>query len=157
MNQPQLNLLTNDYDRALKLLKHLDSFFTPSLSTSVSLEKYTQKLLSFAEFFALSIGEKDLGILAIYTNDKLNKTAFISCIGLHPDFQGKGYGKLLMNQAITSTRNEGMEKIELEVNLKNTRAARFYYKYGFTKITEKLNNVRMRYVLSEGKNQNKLK
>ena len=61
---------------------------------------------------------------------KLNK------IYLHPDYQGKGAGKLLLNAVIDQVKAAGANVLELNVNRYN-KARSFYEKVGFEVYEEK--------------------
>ncbi|CRX38208.1 GNAT family N-acetyltransferase [Estrella lausannensis] len=53
-------------------------------------------------------------------------------IALHPDWQGKGIGMLLMQALIEwAEKDPNLEKIELNVRATNTRAIQLYKKWGF--------------------------
>lgn len=77
------------------------------------------------------------GILIMYANDKENKTAYISLIGVKREFFGKGCGAYLMEQAEGIAKAEGMSKMMLEVDNDNIRAQKFYEKCGFSRGGEK--------------------
>lgn len=49
-------------------------------------------------------------------------------------WQGKGVGRLLVNQAVALSRGLGMESILLEVRPSNVRALEIYQRYGFSEI-----------------------
>ena len=49
-----------------------------------------------------------------------------------PEYWGSGTGKALMDKAITALRLDGFEHVMLWAFEENTRARRFYEKYGFT-------------------------
>ncbi|MCE3264700.1 MAG: rimI [Pseudoduganella sp.] len=49
-------------------------------------------------------------------------------------WQGKGLGRLLVNQAVALSRGLGMESILLEVRPSNVRALEIYQRYGFAEI-----------------------
>ena len=49
-------------------------------------------------------------------------------------WQGRGVGRLLVNQAVALSRGLGMESILLEVRPSNGRALEIYQRYGFSEI-----------------------
>jgi ribosomal-protein-alanine N-acetyltransferase len=49
-------------------------------------------------------------------------------------WQGKGVGRLLVNQAVALSRGLGMASILLEVRPSNARALEIYQRYGFAEI-----------------------
>ncbi len=57
--------------------------------------------------------------------------AHISTIAVHPDWQGKSLGELLLWGMIRESIRLGAEKVTLEVRVSNDVAKNLYYKYGF--------------------------
>ena len=51
---------------------------------------------------------------------------------LLPQYMGKGYGKILMESAISELKKQGHEKIFLWVLEENIRARQFYEQFGFS-------------------------
>lgn len=49
-------------------------------------------------------------------------------------WQGKGLGRMLVNQAVALSRGLGMESVLLEVRPSNGRALEIYQRYGFAEI-----------------------
>jgi GNAT superfamily N-acetyltransferase len=54
-----------------------------------------------------------------------------------PSFAGKGYGKMMMDELITSAREKHISNISLTVDKINLPAISLYEKLGFVKVTEK--------------------
>jgi ribosomal protein S18 acetylase RimI-like enzyme len=52
-------------------------------------------------------------------------------------FQGKGYGKKMMEYIIYNAKDEKLEKIKLSVDKTNSKAYVMYKKYGFEEFQEK--------------------
>lgn len=52
-------------------------------------------------------------------------------IGMVPEVRGRGLGRRLISQAVQAAREQGMERIELEVFASNTRAIALYESAGF--------------------------
>jgi ribosomal-protein-alanine N-acetyltransferase len=53
--------------------------------------------------------------------------------GVHPDFQRKGFGKILLSFLITQVRGRGSSALVLEVRADRPAAVRFYESLGFEK------------------------
>ncbi len=66
---------------------------------------------------------------------RMKKEGFRHCgvlgMGVHKNFRGKGLGKSLMNTAITKAKEQGLERIELEVYSINAAAVHLYKQAGF--------------------------
>ena len=55
-------------------------------------------------------------------------------IGLKASYQGLGYGRILLDRALTTAREHGMATMLLEVRPSNISALEMYKKYGFRQI-----------------------
>jgi ribosomal-protein-alanine N-acetyltransferase len=55
-------------------------------------------------------------------------------VAVAQEWQGKGLGRLLLNQSVALSRGLGMESILLEVRPSNERAREIYQRYGFSEI-----------------------
>ena len=60
-----------------------------------------------------------------------HSNAMIGPVGVNPKYQRKGLGKTLIASAINSARENGIEKIQLEMDTSNTPAYRLYKSFGF--------------------------
>lgn len=56
-------------------------------------------------------------------------------IAIHPDYQGKGYGQLLLEQLIEGLVKKGIMTLWLEVRESNASALHLYDKLGFQEVT----------------------
>lgn len=106
----------------------IDKFYnTAELTQQMETPGYT--------FLMMLEGEKPVGFAAYSTTEgpgiyKLHK------IYLHPDCQGKGAGKQLINTVIDAVKKQQGQVLELNVNRYN-KARYFYEKIGFTIYEEK--------------------
>jgi RimJ/RimL family protein N-acetyltransferase len=85
-------------------------------------------------FYNATYENKIIGLLAIHKSrdeDKPN-AGEIGGIYLIEEFWGKGYGRKMMDFAITALKNMGCNEIILWVLEDNARARRFYEKCGFS-------------------------
>ncbi|WP_148705586.1 GNAT family N-acetyltransferase [Methanosarcina siciliae] len=103
-------------------------YFIPPLDEKVDINKYSNKLIQNADCVFIQNHRKNIGFLAIYTNDYSGKIAFISCISIIPEYQGTGISQKLIDFSIEHSRKKGMKSIRLEVDKNNTRAINFYKK-----------------------------
>ncbi len=58
-------------------------------------------------------------------------TATLDTIGIHPDYQGKGIGKQLMDEFIGHLRKAGVQKINTLVDWNDWQLIRFFSANGF--------------------------
>ncbi|WP_273478222.1 ribosomal protein S18-alanine N-acetyltransferase [Ignavigranum ruoffiae] len=72
-------------------------------------------------------------ILGAVTGRFKPQGAHISHLMVHPDYQGLGYGQLLLDKWIEAVKLIGLPKITLEVRQSNYRAQNLYIGAGFVK------------------------
>lgn len=87
------------------------------------------------EGFFTYIAEKPVGFIACDCNwfsvFEGDEVAEIHEIVVHPEWQGKGIGTALMQKALNYARERGKKVVELWVGVGNSKAIRFYKKFGF--------------------------
>ncbi|MDP2283629.1 MAG: GNAT family N-acetyltransferase, partial [Pseudohongiella sp.] len=118
-------------DRIFEFLNKEDDSFIPPLSSKVNLVSYSTKLSVSAINIFACIASVDVGHVAFYSNDKKNFKGFLSSICLCKNNKGSGVGILLLNQVFEHCLESGMKVVELEVDVCNMAAIRFYEKHGF--------------------------
>ncbi|HIK36380.1 MAG: ribosomal protein S18-alanine N-acetyltransferase [Geminocystis sp.] len=57
--------------------------------------------------------------------------AHITILAIHPDYQGRGLGSLLLKNLLEEAYNRGLERATLEVAQSNKKAINLYKKFGF--------------------------
>jgi len=117
--------------RILSFLEKMDRSFSPKLSSKVNLTAYSQKISKFANVFFASLDNTDIGIAAFYVNSD-TRIAYITIIGVLPEYQRRGIGKELLDLVVDKAQENNMEYIKLEVDTVNISAIEFYRKNGFT-------------------------
>lgn len=55
----------------------------------------------------------------------------ITTVGIEPDYQGQGYGRLLMEEMLALAVSQGCEVMSLEVRVSNHKAISLYKGLGF--------------------------
>lgn len=122
-----------------KLLNEYDGSAVRTISSRTGdLRAYAGKLFQYAENFALYDGETahtEVGFASFYGNDAKSRTVYLTIIAVRPAFRGRGFGTAVLNYLETFGKENGMDRIKLEVDKENTGAIRFYGKNGF-QITE---------------------
>jgi len=68
-------------------------------------------------------------IMEVHRN---RRTATLITLDVREDHRRSGYGTLLMTRAEEILRDYGVEVYDLQVDIKNRNAVRFYNKHGFT-------------------------
>ncbi len=79
-------------------------------------------------FFGLQVGRELAGYVIF---NWAAGEAHLLNLCIHPDWQQRGYGSLLLEYAINHVVRQGNESMYLEVRASNTRAARLYRNRGF--------------------------
>jgi putative acetyltransferase len=59
--------------------------------------------------------------------------AYLGGVAIHPDYAGKGYGKMMMTAIIDFGKTLGLKRIELSTATTNHTAMHVYEKAGFQK------------------------
>ena len=59
--------------------------------------------------------------------------ARILMLAVHPDFQGRGMGRALLENFVSLCNSSGVRRIYLEVRVSNERAINFYLMHGFSR------------------------
>jgi len=62
---------------------------------------------------------------------KIIDEGHITNLAVHPDYRGKGYGKMLIQSLISYSRGNGISAITLEVRKSNIPAITLYESFGF--------------------------
>ncbi|NJL82116.1 MAG: ribosomal protein S18-alanine N-acetyltransferase [Chloroflexaceae bacterium] len=57
--------------------------------------------------------------------------AHLTLLAIHPDYQGRGFGQLLLLALLQDARQRGLERATLEVSANNAIALALYQKFGF--------------------------
>lgn len=136
----KINGKIDSYEVLSDLLFKMDSEFLPTAQLGFNLDKYIKKILEFGEVFVCIKEEKTVGLLAVYANDLIEKKAFITSIGVLPQYRGNRLGKKLLDHACSCARERGMISISLEVAKSNKIALDFYFKNGFIYSKDKIHD-----------------
>ncbi|WP_324239197.1 ribosomal protein S18-alanine N-acetyltransferase [Okeania sp.] len=73
----------------------------------------------------------DKSIIGIGCLWAILEEAHITILGVHPKYQGLGFGQLLLYTLMRSAWERGLERATLEVAVSNTPALSLYHKFGF--------------------------
>jgi ribosomal protein S18 acetylase RimI-like enzyme len=112
-------------------LRRCDFGFVPILSSRVDIDSYAVKIVDDAMRFEAWIASDLIGLLAVYVNEKADRTAFITNVSVVKEWQGMGIALGLLRRCICYASVIGFGKIELEVLERNTSAVKLYEKLGF--------------------------
>lgn len=115
-------------------LTRCDANFVPPLSTRVEIQVFAKKIADRATRFEAWTGGKLVGLVAVYCNDHVGRSAFITSVSVLPAWSGNGIATRLMDQCIEYSQALGMRQINLEVARGNDHAAKLYAKRGFATV-----------------------
>lgn len=135
----RLNFIeVSDSARLFQFFDSVDEEFSPALSERVNLAVYANKLAAEAVNIFVVEGGRDIAHAAFYCNDRRSKVAYLSSIGVLPEFHGSGVAGDLLVKVVDKCLAEEMKLLNLEVDVKNLKAVKFYEKYGFKFISDKI-------------------
>lgn len=112
-------------------LRACDASFVPPLGERVDLDGYAARIVARAERFEAWDQDRLAALVAAYCNDPARRMAFVTSVSVLPSRQGRGLASRLLRECIDHVRLGGFERIELEVDSRNTIAARLYHRHGF--------------------------
>ena len=88
-----------------------------------------RKLKVGREFFL--VGELDGRLIASAMGGYEGHRGWVNYLAVHPDFQGQGYGRLMMTAIEEKLLAIGCPKINLQVRASNEGVIRFYERIGY--------------------------
>jgi L-phenylalanine/L-methionine N-acetyltransferase len=126
----------SDFDYIFGLYMH------PAINPFLLYEQMTKA--EFAPIFNDLIEQKLLYIFAqentavgmfklVPLTYRTSHIAYLGGVAIHPDFGGKGFGKLMMQAIIDLGKQNGLKRIELSTATINEKAIRLYERVGFQK------------------------
>ena len=135
-----IELNKNDIQNLIQYLKDVDKDFGILLSEKVDLELYAIKLLNNGHVIAILNDVKSIiGINCFYSNDQVNKTAYLPILSVKSEARGKGCAKQMISKMIDMCKKNGMKTISC--NSINPIAVSLYKSFGFKEFrTERYNN-----------------
>lgn len=124
--------------KLLEILFSQDIEFTPDnekQQTGLNLIISNNKI---GTVYIAKIDNKIIGMVCVlYSVSTVlgDKVGILEDMIIHPDYQGKGFGKQLINYALKCSKENGLKRITLLTDYNNEKAISFYNKNGFNKST----------------------
>lgn len=87
-------------------------------------------------FWIATKGSETIGYLGFMHGFE---SADILTVCIDPSYRGQGYGQTLLRFCLDQMRNDGVEKVFLEVRQSNTPARSMYEKEGFAYLNKRIN------------------
>jgi len=127
--------------RDLRNISNLEHQIFKENAFSIKLvEKLIQQNILFLKLEDGKIMKKLIGFIVVI-NDREDQANIINFI-IHPQFQSKGYGSLLLQETIEriKKRLKEIKKIVLNVQVNNSLAIKLYEKFNFQKNSKIIEN-----------------
>ena len=126
---------------AFFIRKYADSDYTEMIRLWESLglgeahrgddEKVINSTIELGGHLLLMIAEGSNAIIGTSWLTQDGRRTYLHHFGIHPDYQGYGLAKPLLDESLKLAKSLGMQ-IKLEVHKDNVKALGLYYKAGFT-------------------------
>lgn len=123
-------------------LFRIDQDFPIPLSDKVDIVEYAGKLMEKADLVARIEENSIRGLVAGYTKNIIDNSAYITLVGVQDKFRGQGIGKQLVNAFIELCRQKKIQSINLYTHQTNASAIKMYEALGF-EIYEMKNEARI--------------
>jgi [ribosomal protein S18]-alanine N-acetyltransferase len=81
--------------------------------------------------FSFDLAVNNGRIIGFQLSERYDHTAHLSRMAVHPDWQGRGVGRLLLRCALESYRTRGLQTATLNTQADNWPSKRLYHKFGF--------------------------
>lgn len=124
-NNIQLTLATSE--SLLDLIEISSKAFGDSVENTAT---WLQKMMTSPshKVYSALVDKKMIGTITVTEQDH---STILSGFAVHPSYQGKGYGKAILNYMTHKLFTNGATTIELQVETKNNNALKLYTQCGF--------------------------
>lgn len=129
-----------DKENVKKVLLEFNDKLPPLQGEEEYVDSVTEKICENGIVYCMLLKEI-IGFFAMYANDTVTKTAFISFIAVGIPYRGSGYGSVLLDKAVQTAKEKSMKILKLEVLKDNLIAQQFYKKHGFNVVSEGENSI----------------
>ena len=117
-----------------------DSEFDPVLSLRINLSDYAQKMIDNAKLFEAYMNGKLVALVAVYANDYIKKSAYITYVYCKKEYRCLGISNMLFIRIFSYLKQNSFQTVSLEVSSKNIPAVNLYKKFGFEYVDVLKNN-----------------
>ena len=119
------------YDALLEFIKKVDLYFEPPLSSRVSLEAFTHKLLEEAYVDTIIENNEILAASAYYCTPLKFDYAFLSLVASLK----RGSGRILVEHMIKNCKTLGAKGIETQTWETNDKSLQLFQRFNFEKVS----------------------
>jgi len=120
--------------RLIALLTEIGDLLPVKLSERVIIADYAEKLLTNGEIIIAAFEDEYIGLIGFYDNDRINKKAYVSILGIKSRFQGMGIASKLLRMMQEHALKNQIVQCCLHVRKMNKKAIRFYKSNGYVTI-----------------------
>jgi ribosomal protein S18 acetylase RimI-like enzyme len=92
---------------------------------------FEPKMLETGQYFGVRQSDELVSVAGVHVYSKRYKVAALGNITTHPDYRGRGYGRMVTGRVCKSLSGVGIDHIGLNVKADNIGAIRCYEKLGF--------------------------
>ena len=117
--------------KLLTFLNKMDPLFPIPLSRKTYLKNYAEKLHQNATICFQEVDGSIVGVVAGYTENTVNNTAYISLVGVLPEYQNQKIAEQLIGEFISRASHKRLNAIHLYAVKTNIPAIKLYKKMGF--------------------------
>lgn len=93
------------------------------------------KLIEKNVVYIATDSEVFMGIIVLFSKEN---SLFIENVAVHPDFQGRGIGRKLIEFALNLAKKAGLQEVNLYTNELMTENIRYYLGLGFVEVGRRL-------------------
>jgi len=111
--------------------------FIPPLHKKVNIGDYSKKIADRSVTFEAWEGNRLIGLVAAYLNDKETQTGYITNVSITKEHKNKGITSELLENCIKYARENNFKEIILEIHKDNTPAINLYEKFNFLNFDSK--------------------
>ena len=125
-----------DFDFIFELYMHplINPWLLYEPMSKTDFQPIFENLLSRKVIFVFEQHNKAVGMCKLVPEEhRCAHGLYIGSVAVHPNYAGKGYGHLLMEEIKTKAATEGFKRLELSVATVNDKAIRMYERCGFVK------------------------
>ena len=120
------------FEEVRTFLLETDVEFPTPLSAHVDIDAYARKLSEFSDFSLCRDGEEIVGMISCYTNRPPLGYMTNACVKKR--YQAQRVFSKLFRQLCVHAREQGILRLQLEVDANNDNARRVYGHYGFREL-----------------------
>jgi ribosomal protein S18 acetylase RimI-like enzyme len=103
----------------------------PRLDARVDLWEYSIRIYENATTFEAWLDNALVGLVAAYFNGQNSRSAYITDVSVIQNLMKSGIASALMSKCLEYAKSLNIDVVMLEVFKDNTKAIRFYEKFGF--------------------------